>query len=898
MHIPKLLIKYFFFLSFVFFSPQLYSQVESAESKLKKKESILYFDEDWNIVSSKYNAEYYRIFKIGINNSSEGKIKDYFKSGKIQNVVEKAIYIDLEDNENWKFDGLSKIYYETGELESKFIYVDGKIEGFYKKYYKSGKLKFIKEYKNGLLNGNISFYRESGKLELIEEFKNGLLNGNISFYNESGKLESIEEYKNGLLNGNISTYRESGKLESIEEYKNDDFISKKKYNKDGILILHFKTNNKDIWERHQFYESGEKRDIAEAIWDDNGDMYLDGLYKVYYKTGQLKESGVYKKDSLNGTSFLYSKKGKIIYEVKYKNHEETVRYLKDKYGNTIVTLYPEDKTITKYTCVVDADCDEFYPPYFDEDENGHVVKYIWTFTKESNFKDGTAYDIMLGQEGEHITLLMKRGVINEKSSVRVFYKWNGKKYSYYENGELESESTYVNDEKDGQEISYDKYGNVTSTVEWNNGVKDNWTIDCSKTPCEYSFTSYFNDQKEAENQGWEFYDNDNRKSFIPNSPEKAKGTYYWEAKKNGLASITGIDLPINFDENFQASVITDWWNGDEKTWYGLIVGWENWDNYVSLSITSSGYYQAEVVKKGINFGMQDYEKFEGRTFSDNTKLNIVKSNEKLIFTINQKIVYISELSELAGKTCGITVSGTKTVLFDNFKVTKYKTKQTSKPKSDYSNKNQWAGNGSGIIISKNGFIVTNNHVIKDASEIEVEFLYNNEIKSFNAKVVKTDPINDLAIIKIDDNAFTGLASIKYNFKTRPSQVGESVFALGYPKALTLMGKEIKFTDGKISSKTGFQGNVTTYQTTTPIQPGNSGGPLFDYEGNFIAINSAKIVQDDVDNVSYSIKSLYLLTLIDSLAESVELPSDTSISSLPLTTKIKKLEKYVTLIKVR
>ena len=53
--------------------------------------------------------------------------------------------------------------------------------------------------------------------------------------------------------------------------------------------------------------------------------------------------------------------------------------------------------------------------------------------------------------------------------------------------------------------------------------------------------------------------------------------------------------------------------------------------------------------------------------------------------------------------------------------------------------------------------------------------------------------------------------------------------------------------------TGFQGDVTTYQTTTPIQPGNSGGPLFDYKGNSIGINSSKIVSDDVDNVAYTIK---------------------------------------------
>ena len=59
-------------------------------------------------------------------------------------------------------------------------------------------------------------------------------------------------------------------------------------------------------------------------------------------------------------------------------------------------------------------------------------------------------------------------------------------------------------------------------------------------------------------------------------------------------------------------------------------------------------------------------------------------------------------------------------------------------------------------------------------------------------------------------------------------------------ALTGMGEEIKFTDGKISSKSGYAGDLRLYQTTTPLQEGNSGGPLFDYNGHLIGINSFKI----------------------------------------------------------
>ena len=115
----------------------------------------------------------------------------------------------------------------------------------------------------------------------------------------------------------------------------------------------------------------------------------------------------------------------------------------------------------------------------------------------------------------------------------------------------------------------------------------------------------------------------------------------------------------------------------------------------------------------------------------------------------------------------------------------------------------WQSNGTGFFISSSGYIATNNHVIDGASKIEVEFNYKNGIKSFNASVVKVDATNDLAIIKIDDPSFIETANIPYNFSTNRVDVGTDVFALGYPMALSLMGKDIKFTDGKISSKTGL-----------------------------------------------------------------------------------------------
>jgi S1-C subfamily serine protease len=146
--------------------------------------------------------------------------------------------------------------------------------------------------------------------------------------------------------------------------------------------------------------------------------------------------------------------------------------------------------------------------------------------------------------------------------------------------------------------------------------------------------------------------------------------------------------------------------------------------------------------------------------------------------------------------------------------------------------------------------------------------------------------------------FDGLDNLPYNFKTRSSDVGTKVYAYGYPMALSLMGKEIKITDGIISSKSGFDGDITTYQITAPIQGGNSGGPLFDDNANFLGINSSGLSKEIAENVGYTIKSSYVLNLIDVLPKGIDLPSSTKLKSLSLTEQIKEISKYVVLVKVK
>jgi S1-C subfamily serine protease len=199
--------------------------------------------------------------------------------------------------------------------------------------------------------------------------------------------------------------------------------------------------------------------------------------------------------------------------------------------------------------------------------------------------------------------------------------------------------------------------------------------------------------------------------------------------------------------------------------------------------------------------------------------------------------------------------------------------------------NEWTGTGFAL---KNNYIVTNYHVIDGAKSISILGINGNFTKGYSADVVATDKNIDLAILKVNGITIPA-ASIPYSVKTANAEVGEEVFVLGYPLTST-MGEEIKLTTGVISSRSGFQGDVSLYQTTAPIQPGNSGGPLFDSKGNIIGIVSAK--HTGAENVGNAIKASYLRNLMESALPSNILPQNNKITGQNHSGKVKTVKNFV------
>jgi serine protease Do len=138
------------------------------------------------------------------------------------------------------------------------------------------------------------------------------------------------------------------------------------------------------------------------------------------------------------------------------------------------------------------------------------------------------------------------------------------------------------------------------------------------------------------------------------------------------------------------------------------------------------------------------------------------------------------------------------------------------------------GEGSGFIVSPDGIILTNAHVVRDANEVTVKL---QDRREFRAKVLGSDPKTDVAVLKIDGR---NLPVVTLG-NTRNLQVGEWVLAIGSP-----YGLESTVTAGVVSAKGRSlpgDGGVPFIQTDVAVNPGNSGGPLFNTRGEVVGINS-------------------------------------------------------------
>ena len=172
--------------------------------------------------------------------------------------------------------------------------------------------------------------------------------------------------------------------------------------------------------------------------------------------------------------------------------------------------------------------------------------------------------------------------------------------------------------------------------------------------------------------------------------------------------------------------------------------------------------------------------------------------------------------------------------------------------------------GTGFFISDDGYLISNHHVVKDATKVRLVTITG----TISAKVVKVDAANDLALLKAEGR-FAALPIAA----SRAMKLGGTVATVGFPN-IGLQGFAPKLAKGEIASLSGAGDDARYFQISVPVQPGNSGGALVDEHGNVVGVVSAKLNAAAAlassgslpENVNYAVKSGYLLSFLESVPD--------------------------------
>lgn len=203
--------------------------------------------------------------------------------------------------------------------------------------------------------------------------------------------------------------------------------------------------------------------------------------------------------------------------------------------------------------------------------------------------------------------------------------------------------------------------------------------------------------------------------------------------------------------------------------------------------------------------------------------------------------------------------------------------------------NQFDMSGTGFALSNDGYLATNYHVISNSKEI---YITTKDNTTYPAYIVGYDVGKDIAILKVSDELFKfSKQNLPYSIIEKNEKVlGTKIFSIGYPQ------ENLVYNEGYISAEKGFENDTLSYQLEIMANPGQSGAPILDKNGNVLGLINGK--NNKTTGTTYAVQSKALTSLIKSLPEHIKiaLPKHNSISKLDRTDQVEILKNYVVTIK--
>jgi serine protease Do len=195
--------------------------------------------------------------------------------------------------------------------------------------------------------------------------------------------------------------------------------------------------------------------------------------------------------------------------------------------------------------------------------------------------------------------------------------------------------------------------------------------------------------------------------------------------------------------------------------------------------------------------------------------------------------------------------------------------------------------GSAFALNNSGYVITSWHMVNGADSI---FIQNSTTERALTKIIFNDPALDIAVLKIENDEVSKAWQVPFTFNGRSAEVGEEVYTLGYPR------QDVVYGEGSLSSLSGYYNDTAMYQVSIPVNPGNSGGPVLDSQGNIIGVIRGKITT--AEGTGFAVKSTEIIRSIasvegDSVKSELILNSTKStLKKLKRSEQIKRINPYV------